>query len=124
MTSMIDRARLHDALRVMGAKHLKANYSGRWTPEQPTTGYCYVVAEVIYHYLAPDGYRPHVMKTGGDDTHWFLRGPDGEVIDLTDDQFDERLDYSEGKPQNFMTREVSQRGRILADLLNLGTPIR
>jgi len=123
-TSVIDRSRLHDALRVMGTKHLRAHYSGRWTTERPTTGYCYVVAEVLYHYLAPDGYRPHVMKTGEDDTHWFLKGPNGEVIDPTDDQFNEPLDYSAGKPQNFMTRQVSQRGRILATLLGLETPIR
>lgn len=64
------------------------------------------------------------MKTGGHDTHWFLKGPDGEVIDLTDDQFDCELDYSQGKPQNFMTTAVSQRGRILAGLLGLRTPIR
>jgi len=64
------------------------------------------------------------MNTGGNDTHWFLKGPDGEVIDLTDDQFDCELDYSQGKPQNFKTKEASQRGTTLADLLGLGTPIR
>jgi len=108
----------------MGRTHLRPQYKDRWTPERPTTGYCYVVAEVVYHYLAPAGYRPHVMNTGGDDKHWFLKGADGEVIDLTDDQFDHRLDYSQGKPQNFKTKEASQRGRILAEFLGLRTPIR
>lgn len=124
MADLIDRQRLHDALRQMGRKHLRSQYKDRWTPERPTTGYCYVVTEVIYHFLVPEGYRPRVMKTGGNDTHWFLEGQDGKVIDLTDDQFDERLNYSAGKPQNFMTTEISRRGAILADLLGLRQLIR
>jgi len=124
MADLIDRQKLHDALRQMGKKHLRPQYKDRWTPERPTTGYCYVVTEVIYHYVAPEGYRPRVMKTSGNDTHWFLERQDGKVIDLTDDQFDERLNYSAGKPQNFMTTEVSNRGAILADLLGLRQSIR
>ena len=38
--------------------------------------------------------------------------------------FDCELDYSQGKPQNFMTKEISKRGQILADLLDLRKPIR
>jgi len=124
MADLIDRRKIHDALRQMGKKHLRSQYKARWTPERPTTGYCYVVAEVLYHYLAPEGYRPCVMKTGANDTHWFLKGQDGSVIDLTEDQFDELLNYSEGKPQNFMTTEISRRGAILADLLGLEQVIR
>lgn len=124
MADLIDRQRLRDAVRQMGKKHLRSQYKDRWSSERPTTGYCYVVAEVVYHYLAPEGFRPHVMKTSDNDTHWFLEGPDGRVIDLTDDQFDEPLDYSKGKPQNFMTKEISKRGTILADLLGLKKAIR
>jgi len=124
LIELIDRHRLKTALRHMGTKHLRDRYRDRWTPDRPTTGYCYVVTEVLYHFLAPDGYRPHVMKTGGDDTHWFLKGHDGEVIDLTDDQFDYELDYSQGKPQSFRTREISERGQVLAELIGLRTPIR
>ena len=118
--NMIDRhnrPKLHDALRKMGKKHLRPQYKDQWNPERPTTGYCYVVAEVVYHYLAPEGCRPHVMKTGENETHWFLKCPDGKVIDPTDDQFDKPVDYSQGKPQNFLTKEISKRGEILADLL-------
>lgn len=116
---MIDKEKLHDALRQMGKKHLRPQYKADWTPERPTTGYCYVVAEVTYHYLTPKGYIPHVMKTGEMETHWFLKSPDGEIIDFTADQFDEPLDYSKGKPQNFMTKDISKRGKILAQLLGL-----
>ena len=124
MADLIDRRKLHDALRKMGTKHLKPHYKDQWKPERPTTAYCYVVAEVVYHYLAPDGCRPYVMKTGENDTHWFLKCLNDRVTDLTDDQFDYRLDYSQGKPQNFMTKEISKRGRILADLLGLKKAVR
>ena len=117
---MIDKEKLHNALRQMGKKHLKPQYKNQWTPEHPTTGYCYVVAEVIYHYCAPKGSRSYVMKTGENETHWFIKAPDGNIIDLTVDQFDDELvDYEKGKPQNFQTKQISKRGKILADLLGL-----
>jgi hypothetical protein len=59
------------------------------------------------------------MKTGVNETHWFIKDPDGKVIDPTADQFDELLDYEKGKPQNFQTPQISKRGKILADLLGL-----
>jgi hypothetical protein len=114
---MIEKKKLDDALRQMGPKYVKEPYRGDWTPDKPTTGYCYVVAEVGYHHFAPKGSCPCVMKTGANETHWFVRTPMGEVIDLTSDQFNEPLDYSKGKPQNFMTKEISKRGKILAELL-------
>lgn len=116
---MIDKEKLYDALRQMGKKHLKPLYRDEWTDERPTIGYCYVVAEVIYHYLAPKGSKPYVMKTGEGETHWFLRDPDGNVIDETADQFDEPVDYSKGKPVPFQTKEISRRGKMLAKLLGL-----
>ncbi|MCX6696143.1 MAG: hypothetical protein NTV84_00980 [Methanoregula sp.] len=119
MTDLIDVQKLHDALRQMGKKDLKPQFRDFWTPERPTTGYCYVVAEVVYHYLAPKGSRPHLIKLGGNDTHWFIKDPAGNVIDLTADQFDEPVDYTLGKTQNFMTKEISKRGKKLADLLGL-----
>lgn len=119
MTDLIDRQKLHDALRLMGRKYLKPQFRDQWTPERPTTGYCYVMAEVAYHYLALKGSRPYVMKIGENETHWFIKDSDGRVIDLTADQFDEPIDYTQGHPQNFLTKEISKRGKMLADLLGL-----
>jgi hypothetical protein len=116
---MIDRNKLHDALQQMGKKHLKPKYKDEWTPDRPTTGYCYVVAEVVYHYLAPKRSRPYIIKTGVNETHWFIRDPTGKVIDLTADQFDEPIDYDKAKPANFLTKQLSSRGKILASLLGL-----
>lgn len=119
MTDLINIQKLHDALRQMGRKYLKPQFRDQWTPDRPTTGYCYVVAEVVYHYLAPKGSRPYVMKNCENGTHWFIKDPSGSVIDLTADQFDEPIDYTQGKPQNFLTKDISKRGKILANLLEL-----
>jgi len=113
------KERLHRALRTMGKKHLKPLYREGWTPENPTTGYCYVVAEVVYHYLAPKGSQPYVTHTGQKETHWFLRSPSGEVIDLTADQFDIPPDYEQGKRANFLTPQPSKKAKILAELMEL-----
>jgi hypothetical protein len=116
---MITKQELYNALRLMGREYLKPRYKEEWTPQSPTTGYCYIVAEVVYHYLAPKGSRPYVMKTTENDTHWFIMDPEGKVIDLTADQFIEPVDYSNAKPQNFLTKQISKRGKVLAELLGL-----
>ena len=116
---MIEKKELDDALRKMGRKHLKKPYKDRWTSERPTTGYCYVVSEVYYHYCAPKGSKPHFMKLDENETHWFIKHPDGSIVDLTADQFDEPVDYEKARPHAFQTKNISKRGRILADLLGL-----
>lgn len=116
---MIDKRKLDDALRQMGKECLKPQYRDEWTPEHPTTGYCYVVAEVIYHYCAPKGSRTYRIDLGNGDSHYFLRDPQGNVIDLTSDQFDALPDYDKGKPRPFMTSHLSKRAKKLAELLGL-----
>jgi hypothetical protein len=115
---MIETDKLHDALRKMGKKELKKPYRDRWTPERPTTGFCYIVAEVCYHYFAPQS-EPHVIRMSDTETHWFLRNPDGKPIDLTKDQFDEDPPYEKGKRHAFRTKDISERAQRLALLLGL-----
>jgi len=117
------RARLNDALRTMGRKHLKPQYRKLWTPQTPTVGYCYVVCEVIHHCLASCKTRPHILKTRPNRTHWFLKLPNGQVIDWTANQFSKQLSYNEARPAAFLTKKMSQRGKILADLLGLRIPL-
>lgn len=116
---MIEKKKLHHALREMGKKHLKEPYKSKWTPERPTRGYCYVVAEVVYHHLAPEGSRPHMIRISKDETHWFVVATDGQIIDPTADQYDEPIPYEKATPHGFLTKEMSKRARILADLLGL-----
>ena len=106
----------------MGIKYLKSQYKSEWTPKRPTTGYCYVVSEVIYHYDSPEGSRPYKMKVGADE-HWFIKTPRGKIIDRTADQYNKPLDYSKGKPRNFKNK-LSPRGKELAKQLKLTKKLR
>jgi len=116
---MIDKENLYNALRQMGKKHLKPQYKDQWTPERPTTGYCYVVSEVLYHYKAPKGSKPWFIRISKNETHWCIKLPNNKIIDLTKDQFDknEHIPYEKGKYKPFITKKISKRGKILADLL-------
>lgn len=116
---ILDKQSLEDALREMGPGHLKKRYRSRWTPERPTTGYCYVLAELAYHYLAPEGSKPCLIDMENGDRHWFVRTPDGTPIDLSADQSDIPFPYDLGRPKGFLTKEPSKRTRMLAGLLGL-----
>ena len=80
------------------------------------TGHCYVATETLYHLLGDDQkkiYRPALLKIN-DDTHWFLKNKlNGEIIDITKEQFDFELDYGNAKNCFFLTKEPSKRTKIL-----------
>ena len=112
---------LDDALRRMGTKQLKPAYRENWDSKNPRDGFCYVIAEVIYHYLNPGGFSPRVVKWDNGSTHWFLVNDARDVIDPGNlDPCPSDFDaYEEGKPRHFLTKEPSKRARILANLLGL-----
>jgi hypothetical protein len=77
-------------------------------------GCCYVACEAVYHAAggAASGLRPmHVRHEGG--PHWFLRGPGGEVVDPTADQFCTPPPYELGRGVGFLTLAPSRRARAL-----------
>lgn len=77
------------------------------------TGHCYVASEAFFHLLGgpQSGLTPATVLVDGV-VHWFLRGPDG-VIDLTADQFDCEIPYSEGRGRGFLTKQPSKRAQVL-----------
>jgi hypothetical protein len=114
----LNKAKLHEALIHMGPKMLNKPWDKKWSKERPTTGYCYVVSEFVFHYLAPPGckvMRLYVPET--DIKHWFIQWPDETIVDLTMDQFDNVPDYSKAKGAGFLTKEPSKRAKVLAELL-------
>jgi len=56
---------------------------------------CYAVSEAVYRLTGGKDAGIHVMRIPMDfQSHWFLRGPYGEIIDLTAGQFNgEYPDY-------------------------------
>ena len=83
------------------------------------TGECYVASEALYHLAGGRGagLTPYVMpappNAAGRGTHWFLVAADGDVLDLTADQFDVVPDYTRGRGCGFLTTAPSRRARVL-----------
>jgi len=80
------------------------------------TGHCYVATEALY-YLLDDNerkkYCPARLKINGV-THWFLKNKfNGEIIDITKEQFNFKLDYKKAKNCFFITKNPSKRTKIL-----------
>lgn len=123
----VNKQTLHDALRVMGQKHLKTKLMKEgWTHDNPTKNYCYVIAEFVYYYLSPRGSKPYKLPgiPGDDGLHRFIMWPDYSVVDLAVDQFPnfEDVDYTKAKKCYFMVNTFgvpgpSKRTRILAELM-------
>ena len=74
------------------------------------TGHCYVAAESLFHLLGGKaaGLKPTTIRHEGS-VHWWLVDSEGEVLDLTADQFRTPVPYSEGRPRGFLTRDPSAR---------------
>jgi len=119
----VDKTKLYTALRTMGKKHLKKEMRDGWTEENPTRCYCYVVSEFVYWYVSPPGTIPYSLNIVDDPwIHRYLRWPDGTVVDLTAEQFDnyQNLDYNGGKRRMFLQtgcKGPSKRARMLAELM-------
>lgn len=66
-------------------------------------GWCYVASEALYYLMGGKGagLKPMQGKVG-DISHWWLVDTDGNVIDLTADQFDFPWPYEQGVGRGFM----------------------
>ncbi len=88
------------------------------------SGHCYVASEAAYHLLGGKnaGIKPCSIKHEGC-THWFLNW-NGEIIDLTVEQFDEIPKYEKARGRGFLTKLPSKRAQILISrvLKRLGNP--
>jgi hypothetical protein len=91
---------------------------------KPTTGYCYLLSEVLYHYAFQDS-ESYVINLGPHGTHWFLKNHNA-IIDWTADQYNFKVDYSTARRATFFkgthqTRRgfISQKGFLLAKYLKV-----
>lgn len=78
---------------------------------KPFAGYCYVASEVYYHLRGGKaaGLTPMCTRHEGS-THWWIND-NGEVVDLTAEQFETPVDYSKGKGCGFLTKKPSRRAQ-------------
>lgn len=87
---------------------LKARYRNN---PRPYAGYCYVASEAYYHLRGGKeaGLTPMNCKWEGV-SHWWI-DDNGEVVDITAEQFITPVDYSLGKGRGFLTKEPSKRAQ-------------
>jgi len=85
-----------------------------WGPNPPR-GPCYPAAEVVYHGAGGRraGLTPVQQRHEGV-SHWWVRGPEGQVYDPTAAQFETPVPYDEGRGRGFLTKRPSKRARQLA----------
>lgn len=107
----------------MGTEYLKKEYRHRWSWDNPTAAYCYVVSEMVYWYKAPKGTTPYKLIIPNDPAlHRFLIYPTNDIIDLTAEQFDNYEDvcYVKAKKSMFLQTGCtgpSKRAKVLAEYM-------
>lgn len=79
--------------------------SDKWDKSNPTLGQCAVTALVVQHYFGGEIYKHNHMS------HYFNK-IDGEIIDLTKDQFDISLDYSDSHQKQPDTSKANTQNRF------------
>ena len=77
---------------------------------------CYEASEAIYHLVGGKeaGYKPASIWHEGI-SHWYLVGPNNEIVDVTVDQFQEPPDYSEGCGRGFLTKKPSKKAAVILE---------
>lgn len=124
---MITQKFVNAKLIELGNKLLKKPYKDKWSADNPTFGYCYIVSEALYHFGGYNDPKPYVVNFGEEiGTHWWLLDADGLVIDYTSLQFDFEVDYSLGRRAVFFKGGIktdkgyiSKRGYEMAKILEL-----
>lgn len=125
MELIFNQEYINDKLRELGNCLIRDEYKSLWSEDSPTTGYCYILSEVIYHYTNGDYKIFRFSYDNNTKSHWFLKR-NGEVIDMTFNQFDneDNFDKSEEKETEFYEGifetpkgKISERGYNLAKYL-------
>jgi hypothetical protein len=117
---------INNKLTILGDSLLKKEYKNKWNTNKPTTGYCYIVCEAIFHYVEENDIQIYYINLGKEiGVHWFLKY-NNNIIDFTANQFDFPVDYSKGKRIGFFKGKyqtkkgfISERGYQIAKILNL-----
>lgn len=76
------------------------------------TNNCYAMSEAYYHLLGgkESGLTP-IQGVWEGVSHWALRTENGNVIDLTVDQFETKPDYSQFRGRGFLTKNPSKKAQ-------------
>lgn len=100
-----------DFIRKLGNSLEKEEYKSLWSDDYPTTGYCYILSEVIYYYTKGNYKIYRFTYDGGKKSHWYLK-KNGSTIDLTIVQFYPIMDCNGNFGQNEEEEVVFYEGDI------------
>jgi hypothetical protein len=80
----------------------------------PMTGYCSTATEALYYLLGGKaaGWKAVVAKHEGG-SHWWLEGPNGEIVDATASQFKTPVPYKKGRGIGFQTYPLPSKNAAL-----------
>lgn len=86
--------------------------------KHPLSGHCYVASEAFYHLAGGKaaGFKPMFVKHEGQ-PHWWIQGPNKEVIDITAKQFFTPISYCKSIGKGFLTKQPSKRAKKLLDAM-------
>ena len=104
--------------------------------EHYSSGWCYAASEVAYNLLGGKkaGWKP--MRGKGNaarhtdpecrwNQHWWLQGPNGEVLDLTRRQYATKYPYQIGRGCGFMTPRPSFNGfKLINQIRSNGVEVK
>lgn len=86
--------------------------------KHPHFGYCNVASQALYWILGAKeaGYKPVRVQHEGA-THWWVRASDGQIWDLTAEQFETPVPYEDGRAAFFPGRgyQPSKAAKILIE---------
>jgi hypothetical protein len=120
--SGVDVKKLKDALDQIKSVEVDPEFRDKSLALNPTKNWCYVIAEFIYHCVAPFGSKAYrVVVPNDENNHYYVKWPNGIVVDLAADhlnEFDETL-YAKGKECRFRAPTPSIPTRKLAKIINL-----
>ena len=82
--------------------------------QHPAEGLCYPASEAFFHAVGGKqaGFIPMQLEHEGV-SHWWVEGPGGEVHDLTAGQFSSPVPYGKSRGRGFLTKDPSERARVL-----------
>ena len=108
---MLNQAFIEAKLALIGPKYLKNRYKLIWSKDNPTAGYCYLISEILYHYIYPNS-KTYCINLGELGTHWFIK-VDNQIIDYTAKQFSFDIPYEHARCCGFFKGGIiTNRGYI------------
>jgi hypothetical protein len=117
----INPSKLISTLRAIGNAYCHSVSKERWSPKNPTKGYCYKLSEVASYQLKNLGISHSIYQIKNKrSNHWFILLEDGSVIDLMNSS---RMPYQSGVRRNFFPVNSKSGMSLGADAIAKGLGI-